>query len=79
MATNELVRFYQKPNGVWAMEYLDDDSVRRRITTGIKTEQLRKPPAEVKAKVTEILFPLWEAARQKREPRQAAALTKAQK
>jgi hypothetical protein len=54
-----LVRFGQKPSGIWYLEDWSLDGNRRRLSTGIRTEKRRSPPPEVQAMVQEILFPIW--------------------
>lgn len=49
------MRYRQKPNGMWTVDY-DDNGQRRRISTGIKTAPQRNPPAEVKEAAREIIL-----------------------
>jgi len=72
-----MVRFGQKTSGIWFMEYEDLHGARRRISTGIKTEKLRKPPPDVKAKVQEVLFPIWKVELLEYKRRKAAELDEA--
>jgi hypothetical protein len=50
----KLARAAQKPNGIWIIDMVNVAGRRRRISTGIKTEQRRTPPNEVKAKLRDI-------------------------
>jgi integrase len=45
----------QKPNGMWVVDY-DDNGMRRRVSTGIKTPPQRTPPANAKAAAREIVM-----------------------
>lgn len=49
------MKFGQKPNGMWVVDY-DDNGKRRRVSTGIKTPAQRTPPAEVKVVAREIVL-----------------------
>lgn len=60
------MRYRQKPNGIWVVDYEDDTGTRKRISTGIKTAPQRTPPAEVKAAGREIILGI-------RSPQQGAA------
>lgn len=50
------MRYSQKPNGIWIVDYEDDSGKRRRISTGIKSPAQRTPPAEAKAVAREIVL-----------------------
>jgi integrase len=50
------MKYRQKPNGMWVVDYLDDQGIRRRVSTGIKTPAQRTPPAEAKAAAREIVL-----------------------
>lgn len=50
------MNYRQKPNGMWVVDYLDDEGVRRRVSTGIKTPAQRTPPADAKAAAREIVL-----------------------
>lgn len=50
------MNYRQKPNGMWVVDYFDDDGTRRRVSTGIKTPAQRTPPAEAKAAAREIVL-----------------------
>lgn len=50
------MRYRQKPNGMWLVDYEDDNGARRRVSTGIKTAPQRQPPADVKAAGREIIL-----------------------
>jgi integrase len=49
------MRYRQKPNGMWVIDY-DDNGTRKRISTGIKTAPMKAPPADVKAAGREIVL-----------------------
>jgi integrase len=50
------MKYRQKPNGMWVVDYLDDQGDRKRISTGIKTAPSKTPPADVKAAGREIIL-----------------------
>lgn len=50
------MRYRQKPNGMWVVDYLDDAGARKRVSTGIKTAPQKLPPADVKAAGREIVL-----------------------
>ena len=50
------MKYRQKANGMWVVDYLDDAGVRRRVSTGIKSPAQRTPPADAKAVAREIVL-----------------------
>jgi hypothetical protein len=50
------MKFRQKPNGMWVVDYVDDGGARKRVSTGIKGPPSRTPPADVKAAAREIIL-----------------------
>ncbi len=50
------MKFRLKPSGIWLVDYEDHTGTRRRVTTGIKTAPMRKPPAEVLQAGREIVL-----------------------
>lgn len=55
------MKFRQKPNGIWVVDYENDQGKRRRVSTGIKTPPQRSAPAEVRAAGREIILGVREA------------------
>lgn len=53
-----LWRAVQRPSGIWAIDF-EDEFGRHRITTGIKTEPLKGPPAHVKAALLPTMEQYW--------------------
>jgi integrase len=49
------MRYRQKSNGMWVVDY-DDNGVRKRISTGIKTAPMKKEPQEVRDAGREIIL-----------------------
>ena len=49
------MRYRQKPNGMWVVDY-DDNGKRKRVSTGIKTAPMKTPPADVKNAGREIIL-----------------------
>lgn len=50
------MRYRQKPNGMWLVDYEDEEGKRRRISTGLKTAPQKQPPPEVKAAGREVVL-----------------------
>lgn len=55
----KLLHYAQKPSGIWYFDFEDAEGKRRRISSGIKTAKMRRPPAEVQAKLREKVGPYW--------------------
>jgi integrase len=56
------MKFRQKPNGIWVVDYEDDQGKRRRVSTGIKTPPQRNPPADVRIAGREVVLGVRGAA-----------------
>jgi len=52
------MKFRQKPNGMWLVDYEDGTGARRRVSTGIKTAPTRTAPPDVKAAGRDIVLGL---------------------
>lgn len=50
------MKFRQKPNGMWLVDYLDGEGARKRVSTGIKGPPAKAPPADVRAAAREIVL-----------------------
>jgi hypothetical protein len=50
------MRYRQKPNGMWLVDYEDESGTRKRVSTGIKSAPQKQPPADVKAAGREIVL-----------------------
>lgn len=51
------MKYRQKPgNGMWVVDYEDSTGARKRVSTGIKTAPMNKPPAEVREVGREIVL-----------------------
>jgi integrase len=50
------VKYRQKPNGMWLVDYEDAEGNRRRVSTGIKTAPMKKEPPEVREAAREIVL-----------------------
>lgn len=59
------MRLRQKPNGMWLVDFEDEDGKRRRVSTGIKTAPQRTPPPDAKAAAREILLGIRGSSRRK--------------
>lgn len=50
------MRYRQKPNGMWIVDYDGPDGKRKRVSTGIKTAPMRREPPEVREAGREIIL-----------------------
>lgn len=50
------MNFRQKANGVWMVDFTNDEGRRQRLSTGIKSPPQRTPPAEAKAAGRELVL-----------------------
>ena len=50
------MRYHQKANGMWVVDFENDAGDRRRVSTGIKSPPARTPPADVRAAGREIIL-----------------------
>jgi integrase len=53
-----MMKYRQKPSGIWLVDYEDDVGGRKRVSTGIKTVPMKTPPPEVKQAGREIVLGL---------------------
>src|SRR5688500_3437339 len=65
------MKFRQKPNGMWVVDYVDDQGERKRQSTGIKGPPSRTPPADVKAVARELVLGVRAPKSSPTSPRQA--------
>lgn len=66
------MKFRQKPNGIWTVDYEDERGQRRRVSTGIKTPPQKNPPAKVRTAGREIVLGVREAQQGGLTPAQQA-------
>lgn len=56
------MNYRQKPNGIWVVDYQDDQGKRRRVSTGIKTPPQKTPPPEAREAGREIVLGIRQRA-----------------